>query len=396
LRSRSIAIVTNKNAIYPPTHGAARRIWGLARALCHFGLRVHVIESAVDGMIRHRQIGEIRISSFPYPLPRTFRANIGAARAFGSISPSRRIIRSGPQFNPGHTAYLAKLRFRSMLDIVQIESPYPIFEGLPLRTLGAELILDQHGVEIDYLHEILASVGRRAIPFESVQVSILERLAIQAASSVLCCSDLDKRRMMRIYGGQETKFIVVENGIDEEFFSQVKPFIFPDPTVLFLGSFNHSPNLHAIDWIVHNVIPRVHRVIPETRFAFVGSGSLELPRVNNSLVFRNVNDVRPFIRGAQVGLATIFYGSGSRLKILEYSACGLPVVATTKGMEGLDLEPGSEILVANDADSVAGAIIDLVSNKPLATRIAINAMSKVRSRYVWRSIVFRALSAYSS
>jgi glycosyltransferase involved in cell wall biosynthesis len=282
-----------------------------------------------------------------------------------------------------------------MLDIVQVEFPFPILEALPLHAFGARLLLDEHGVETDFLHEILTSIGKSPMSLESAQVSFLERLAVQAASSVLCCSEHDKARIMDLYGGRSSKFLVVENGIEDEFFQPVEPFKFPDPTVLFLGSFNHSPNLYAIDWIVQQVVPRVQRIAPKTKFVFVGSGSVELPRVNESMVIRDVKDVRPYIRGAQVGLATVFHGSGSRLKILEYSACGLPVIASTKGIEGLDLEPDSEVLVANDPDSVATAIIELLTDRYLAMQLAANAQAKVRSKHSWLTIASKALPAYS-
>jgi glycosyltransferase involved in cell wall biosynthesis len=394
LRRPSIAIVTNLSSTYPPTHGAARRIWGLAKALTLHGFQVRVIESSTDSTVRQSQIGKTRVTSVPYPLTGPFRKTERSTGPVRAASPIWRMIRFGPQFNPKHTAYLTKLRSHSMLDIVQFEYPYPILEVLPLRSLGARLILDQHGVEVDFLHEILTSIGKSPVFLEPARVSLIERIAIQLASSVLCCSEHDRIRMLNRYGGQPSKFTVVENGVDEEFFRPVEPFRFPNPTVLFLGSFNHSPNLYAMNWIVEHVVPRVRRIIPEVRFAFVGSGYARLQDTEGVLVMRDVSDVRPFIRGATVALATVFHGSGSRLKILEYLACETPVVTTHKGMEGLNLEPDSEVLLADDPDSVARAIVELITNEPLATQLARAALSKIRTHYTWDAIIFKAISAY--
>jgi glycosyltransferase involved in cell wall biosynthesis len=263
---------------------------------------------------------------------------------------------------------------------------------LPIRNLGARVVLDEHGVEADFLHEILASIGKSPTPIESAEVRFQEGVAIHAASSVFCCSEHDKARLSRLYGGRPSKYYVVQNGVDEEFFRPVEPYRFSERTVLYLGSFGHLPNLYAIDWIAKHVIPRVQHAIPEARFVFVGSG--ETPRVREGVFIRDVEDVRPYIHGAQVGLATVFHGSGSRLKILEYSACGLPVVASTKGIEGLSLKAGSEVLIADDPESVARAIIELLTNKALSTQLARNAMLRVRSEYTWIAIASKALPAY--
>lgn len=298
----------------------------------------------------------------------------------------------GPQVNPAHIIHLLKLKINSLVDLVQIEFPYGLFEVIPLMCANTPLILDQHGVEVDFLREIHSSLGHSTNRLEALRVYCLERLAVRAASTVLCCSEHDRSRMNVLYGGPPSKYALVENGVDDEFFEAVSPFKYSSPTVLYLGTFSHSPNLYAIDWILKQVAPRVRRTIPNIKFVFVGSG--RAPRIDGAMTIQDAVDVRPYIRGADVALATVFHGSGSRLKILEYLACGAPVVATTKGMEGLNLRPGEDLLVANDPESVAACITELITNKSLANRLASNGQRKTRSHYTWNAIISRALPIY--
>jgi glycosyltransferase involved in cell wall biosynthesis len=302
------------------------------------------------------------------------------------------LTRFGPQVNPTHIVQLLKLKINSLVDLVQIEFPYGLFEVIPLLGGNTPLILDQHGVEVDFLREVHSSLGQSTGRLEAARVYSLERLAVMAASTVLCCSEHDRSRMNSLYAGPPSKYALVENGVDDEFFEFVSPFNYSSPTVLYLGAFSHSPNLYAMDWILKQVAPRVRRTVPNVKFVFVGSGTA--PRVDGPMIIQDAADVRPYIRGADVALATVFHGSGSRLKILEYLACGVPVVATTKGMEGLNLRPGEDLLVANEPEPVATCITELITNKSLANRLASNGQRKTRSHYTWRAIISKAVPIY--
>jgi glycosyltransferase involved in cell wall biosynthesis len=201
--------------------------------------------------------------------------------------------------------------------------------------------------------------------------------------------------MWQLYGRRHG-YAVVENGVGDEFFDSVEPYPFRKPTVLYVGSFDHAPNRYAVSWILQQILPRVSKAIPDVQFAFVGSTHwASPPELTGALVFTNVQDVRPYIRGASVALSTVLHGSGTRLKTLEYLACGTPVVSTAKGVEGLALQDQTDLLVADGHEQVARMVIEALRSLDRAKEMAAHGRDVVRERYTWKSIVARSLQAYN-
>lgn len=297
--------------------------------------------------------------------------------------------------NPYHLAVLAKMSTLGQLDLVQLEFPYVLPEGILSKLSGVPLVLDQHGVEVDFVRELASSMGVKLSRADLLRVFLIESVAVKLASLVLCCSQQDLQRMSSIYGGGEQKYALVENGVDESFFEWVEPYHFRRRTVLYVGSFDHAPNRHAISWILTEIAPRVRRAVPEVQFAFVGSTKWTTPPLlERALVFTNIPDIRPFIRGANVALSTVLRGSGTRMKTLEYLACGAPVVSTTKGVEGYDLRPGTDLVVADDTDGVADSIIELLKMPERARDMGLRGQQTVRDKYTWKDIVHKSRGIY--
>ncbi len=296
--------------------------------------------------------------------------------------------------NPYHLAVLGKMAANKQLGAIQIEFPYMLPEAALLKLSGIPFILDQHNVEVDLLRELASSRGSRPTFTALLRVSVVESTALRLASRVLCCSQQDRTRMASIYDGDESKYVVVENGVDESFFDPVEPYVFGKPTILYMGSFDHVSNRQAISWLVREVAPQVRKAYPEAQFVFMGSSTWTTPPdVGDALTLTNVRDVRPYIRGASVALSTVLHGSGTRLKTLEYMACGAPVVSTSKGVEGIDLRPGIDLLVT-DRDRTAESIVQLLKEPGRAKEMGARGSETVRRKYTWRSIVERSRGAY--
>src|SRR5262249_37430137 len=143
---------------------------------------------------------------------------------------------------------------------------------------------------------------------------------------------------------------VVDNGIDRRYF-EATPVRRDPKCVLFLGALDWRPNLDAVRLLLDDIFPAVRAAEPEVRLALVGRhppGWL-LERVAREAgveLHADVPDVRPFLGGAGVLAVPLRVGDGSRLKILEALATGLPVVSTRVGAEGLLLRPGEHYTAA--------------------------------------------------
>lgn len=133
------------------------------------------------------------------------------------------------------------------------------------------------------------------------------------------------------------------------------------------------------------ITPRVLEEIRNVRFLVVGKSrdKIELPR----LTFTGfVEDVSEILNNSDVAVAPLFHGSGTRLKILEYFSCSLPVVSTSIGAEGLDVEDGVNILIEDDLESFSLRIVELLKNEQLSTTLGNAARALATSTYDWREI----------
>ena len=109
--------------------------------------------------------------------------------------------------------------------------------------------------------------------------------------------------------------------------------------------------------------------------------NLPLPSSQNIILAGFVEDIKSLIASSVVAIAPLQSGGGTRLKILEAMAIGTPVVATSKGAEGLDAKPGENLLVTDEPKMFASYVINLLQDRALRDRISINATSLVAEQY---------------
>lgn len=163
--------------------------------------------------------------------------------------------------------------------------------------------------------------------------------------------------------------------------------------LLFMGMYDYRPNGQAIDFLVSSVLPRVRKCRPGVRLVVLGG---RVPHIRPWLVNPgaiDASDVPAVVQACTVGVAPIFSGSGTRLKILEYAAGGLPVVATRKGAEGLGFADGCEILLAEDEDSFVEQTVRLLSDRALARSVAAAGRLRAHTDYAWPALVEGFLGA---
>ncbi len=186
---------------------------------------------------------------------------------------------------------------------------------------------------------------------------------------------------------------VVPNGVDTGYFCPQRITV-PVPTILFTGTLDYRPNVDAIQWFVATVWPRLVSQIPAARLHIVGRNPgrevLALGTQAGIEVFADVVDVRPFFSAASVYVVPMRIGGGVRLKVLEAFAQGVPVVATSLGVEGIaGLQPNVQALVADDPAAFANAIVQLFESKSKVKALTRAARALVVQRYDWSAIIPR-------
>ena len=171
------------------------------------------------------------------------------------------------------------------------------------------------------------------------------------------------------------------------------------PTVLFVGGFTHPPNVDAARWLATSIFPRVLQQVPEARLELVGQEpSDEILALQGGAVsvHGSVPDVTPYMDHAAVVVAPIRIGSGMRVKVLEALAAGKALVATRRAAEGLEAQPGEDLLVADDEDQVVEALVQLLLDRQRRRRLAESARRWAEAHLGWDEGLVRFEELYEN
>jgi len=183
---------------------------------------------------------------------------------------------------------------------------------------------------------------------------------------------------------------VVPNGIDLDFYAG--NFGTPEPqSLIFPGALTYQANFDAMDFFLRRVFPLVRARCPEATLRITGRTDGvpvgRLPLSEGVILTGYLDDIRPCLAQSWACVVPLRVGGGTRLKILEAMALGTPVVATSKGAEGLEVTPGEDILIADEPTEFADAVLRLLGDPALRAKLAANGRRLVESRYGWECIV---------
>jgi glycosyltransferase involved in cell wall biosynthesis len=180
---------------------------------------------------------------------------------------------------------------------------------------------------------------------------------------------------------------IFSNVIDTESYLNIPapPQDYKRPSIYLAGSFfKNSPMEDAARWVINNVLPNLRQQIPEIHFYIAGSGShkilsdISAPGIT---ILGGMPSLLPYLCHADVVLVPLRFESGTRFKILEAGVCGIPVVSTTLGAEGIPVTHNQDVLLADKPEEFADAIVRLIRDKKFARQIAENLKKLVQAKY---------------
>jgi glycosyltransferase involved in cell wall biosynthesis len=207
--------------------------------------------------------------------------------------------------------------------------------------------------------------------------------AAQRAAALAVCSSVDAARL----GAPNA--VVVPNGYRAPDEPLGRPTSSDPPVVLLQGVLFYPPNSDGARWLAAEVMPLLQARVPGVTLRLVGPNAPDIEALHAPPAIEVtgwVEQMEPELRRADVIVAPIRFGSGTRVKILEGFAHRIPVVSTTAGAEGLDVVAGRHLLVADDAEGFARACQRLLTDDALRADVTAAAYALFAERYEWTAI----------
>ena len=287
---------------------------------------------------------------------------------------------------------LAEILRETRFDTVQIEGVH-LSGYLPvLRAAGAtRVVCDWHNIESELMSryaERESNLAKKLVAKRTAQLlrqTEIELLRTCPAHTV--ASERERDELLRTVPGARVE--VIPNGIDVGHFSVAGGDAEPRKSLLFVGSMDYHANIDAVQWFAAEGWGPLSARHSEMEFVVVGRSphaSVRALAGGRLRVTGTVDDVRPYYGQAFAVAVPLRVGSGTRLKILEAMAAGVPVVSTRLGAEGIDAEHGRDILIADTPAEMVDALSLLYRDGELRARLSQGGRKLVADHYDWPAI----------
>jgi polysaccharide biosynthesis protein PslH len=384
----------NPNFLHPTTKGGQIRTLEIVKRL-HQRHEVHYAAFTDPAQPEGpRRAGEYSTRHYAFahqPPPKTSpRFALQLARALFSSLP----LAVSRWISPEMAAFIRTEMHAGNFDraVCDFLAPAPHFDDLP-RT-----VLFQHNVETmiwrRHADTAKGAIRRAYFRLQADRMFALEQRVCRQSGTVIAVSAADRDMMRNLFG--EVNVHDTPTGVDcGHFAHRESP---PAADLVFVGSMDWMPNIDGVEWFAANVLPLIRQGRPETSLAIAGrqpgAAIQALGQLDSRIaVTGTVPDIRPWLWGSRVSIVPLRVGGGTRIKIYEAMAAGIPVVSTAIGAEGLDYTDGENILIADSPAQFAEACLSLLSDSALAHRIAANARQLVAENFSWDRVVndFEAL-----
>ena len=342
-----------------------------------------------------------------YPLTRA-RVVMNLLRAL----PTRAPLQSAFCWQPELAKAAAKALDECTYDIVHVEHLRGARYGLWLKQAAsaarAPIIWDS----VDCITNLFEQTAHSGANWRSRMMATLElgrtrRYEAFLSSQfqrILMTSEVDKARLGQVASSMGHRMVhqsevsVVQNGVDLSYFASGDESRHTD-TILFSGKMSYHANDSAALYLAQEIMPVVWTRRPDAKLIIAGSNpSTQVRRLAKDRrvqVTGYVHDLRALIRKAGIAAAPLTYGAGIQNKVLEAMACGTPVVATPQAVSALNAQPGSDCLIATSPNSFAQAIVQLMENEDLRSRISMAGRRYVERYHDWNNIAAQVEAIYA-
>jgi glycosyltransferase involved in cell wall biosynthesis len=264
------------------------------------------------------------------------------------------------------------------------------------------LVLNHHNIE-SHMMRRRANASRNPalralLALQAKRLEAAER-ATARFDLHITVSELDRKRLLEIDPAITAE--VIPNGVDTDYFSARSSQRDTVPhSMIFVGGLHWYPNRSAVEWLLQAIVPRLAIDCPDFRLIVVGrsptpemtAAAARDPRIECT---GEIPDIRARVGESAVFVCPMIEGGGTRLKVLDAMAQGIPMVATTMAVEGIPVVSGRHALLADDPAEICGAILRLFRDPDLASRLAREARRFVEQEFAWPAVGDRLRGSYS-
>jgi glycosyltransferase involved in cell wall biosynthesis len=390
----------NTNFLHPTTKGGQIRTLEMLRHL-HQRHEIHYVAIAdpkyhlgiaypeqAEGPARAPEYSA-KAYPFPYRIPQQFSTEFFRQAAIGIFSP---IPVAVSRFHPaGMRRFLNALIRKERFDrfVVDHLAPAAYFPDL------ARAVLFQHNVETVIwrrrVEHAPTCLHRWYFQLQARRMFEFERRACLAAGHIVAVSPADATAMRKLFG--VTRVSEIPTGVNLEYFRQPghSGAGITTTDLVFVGSLDWLPNVDGVLFFVREILPLIRSRRPDCSVAIVGRtpppGIAALAESDSRIqVTRTVPDIRPYLWGAAVSIVPLRIGGGTRLKIYEAMAAGVPVVSTTIGAEGLTVHPPVDIRIADTPQDFADRCLELLAHSEERQQVANAAWEMVKASFSWERV----------
>lgn len=238
---------------------------------------------------------------------------------------------------------------------------------------------------------------RAYLRYQAAKLKSYEGRACQRAQHVVAVSELDAQQLRDL--GPGARVTSVPNGVDTEYFRTSQTPRKPT-SLVFVGGFTWFPNLDAITYFCEDILPKLLKTIPDIQLTVIGKQpdtpvAQEIAKHPNVKLAGLVEDIRPDVDAAAAYIVPLRIGGGTRLKILDALSMSKAIISTSVGCEGLDVEDGKTIVIADTPDAFAQAIVKVLAEPVWADTIGQQGRQLVESRYDWAAVAKTLMAVYA-
>lgn len=285
-------------------------------------------------------------------------------------------------------------------DIIQIEGLFmAVYIPLIKKISSAKIVLRAHNIEHVIWERHIQNekniLKKWYLNLQNKRLKHFETDILNSVDAVVTITTEDEKYIRDKFPSQNITTAIT--GISLSDYPLAQKSAEPN-TVFYFGSMDWLPNQEAVEWFVSNCWQKIKQEIPSAKFIIAGRNMPERIKAleaNGIKCVENVADKNEFYHTYQLMIVPLLSGSGLRIKIIEGMAFGKTIVSTSVGAEGIPVNNGHEVIIADSADEIVKAVVNLLTNHQEFEKIGLNARQFAENNFVNKSIVGHLTNFYT-